>query len=126
MEAQSLRRMPTGGLYWKTSFKVSSNHCTPVPNRIHSTCLYRKKPGWMDGWMASLLRPRTLLTYYPSSTQASEVFPQFYLNVSLISGVQIENQDDYVWENAHSKKTVSIKKITKELLKSKSFYYTFW
>lgn len=86
--------------YWgctETSFKLSSKYCTPVPHRNHSICWYQQ----LDGWMASWPRTRRkfelcfhIITFL--STQASEVFQEFHLNVSLISDAQMENQDHHV------------------------------
>lgn len=106
MEAESLWRMPTGGCTERLLSKYLQNI---VPQFLTESTAYVGIKRHLDGWMASWLRTRTLFTYYPSSTQASEVFSGFYLTVSLISGAQIENQDHHVWKNACEKKTVPIK-----------------
>lgn len=122
MEAESLWRMPTGGCTERLLSKYLQNI---VPQFLTESAAYVGINRHLDGWMASWLRTRILFTYYSSSTQASIVFSEFYLNVSLISDVQIENQDHCVWENACEKKTVPIKKKQKNYSKVRCFHYTF-
>lgn len=99
----------------ETSFRTPSKYCTPIPKIIHNICLYLLTAGWPDGQLAknqNKTRNNSPFTYYLSSTQASEVFPGFHLNVSLIFGVQLENQDYHVWDTVCEKNyTCKIKTI---------------
>lgn len=76
--------MPTGGCTERLLSKYLQNI---VPQFLTESAAYVGINRHLDGWMASWLRTRILFTYYSSSTQASIVFSEFYLNV-----IQIELQ----------------------------------